>query len=241
MRAYATVSRHRFPLFKVCHGLPSLGKQLELDPGSDDNMENLTGSRFEEAYDFCRDCIALCDGVEDVASLIRTSKPMQEQTEICCFKQLLEGVVRRLLRGEPGVATNESSGLVKGCCRLAVLIMVDTMIREAFGSPNYNGHNAQAIKANLLNMDTKLGRALYWLMVAMLHGQRVDLGKPARALYLAEAVLLAIDVTDNEWRLTRTRLVQYLDMKQTTDLGDTRISDLWEVGPISHTVMDNWI
>lgn len=241
MRAYATVSRHRFPQFQVCQGLPSLGKQLGLNSESEKDIKNPVGSRFEQAYNFCRDCIALFDGVEDVASLIRTSKSIQEQTEKFWFKQLLENLVRRLLRREPGVATDEGSGLVKGCCRLAVLILVDTMMREAFSSPNYSGHNVRAVRANLLDTDTKLGRALYWLMVAMLHGQRVDLGEPARALYLAEAVLLAMDVSENEWRLIRTRLVRYLEMKQLNDLAGIQISELWEVGPISQTVMDDWI
>ncbi len=240
MRAYAIASRHRFPAFTVCQVLPSLDKQLRVGPEGENNTGRFVGSQFEETYKFCQDCVALLDGLEDVASLIRSTKKFEVETERSWLKPLLEGLVRRLLRNVPGIAIDERSALIRGSCRLAVLISVDAMIREAFASPNYNGQHVRAIKMSLLDMDTKLGLALYWLMVAMLHAQRVDLGEPARALYLAEVVLLAIDVSDHAWRHTKARLVEYLQRKQINELVDTQISELWELEPISQMIIDDW-
>ena len=241
LRAYATFSRHRFPGYVVCRSLPSLDEQLAIVSLDDGDEQTIAGSHSEETSEFSHDCIALLDGLEDVVSMIRDTKSRGPQVEAFWFKPLLEGLVRRLLRRAPGVALDKRSILIKGCCRLVVLISVDILVREAFGTPNYSSHFVRKVKSDLLDMDTKLGRTLYWLIVATLHGQKVDLGEPARGLYVAEAVLLAMDVSENTWRLVRARLLEYLETQKPNRLVDTHVSQLWDLEPITQIVIENWI
>ena len=241
LRAYATVSGHRFPQYVVCQNLPSLNKQLDIGHLDDGEGQSIACSYYSKTNGFCHDCIALIDGLEDIMSFIRTTKANATQPEAYLFQPLLEGLVHRLLRKEPGVALDGISTLINGCCRLAVLILVDAMVREAFGSPAYTDHHVRRIKSDLLPMNTGLGRALYWLMVATLHGQKVDLGEPARGMYVAEAVLLAIDISENTWRLARDKILDYLELRKTNELVDTNSLELWELGPISQIIIEDWI
>ena len=196
----------------------------------------------QESYRHCEDALVLVHGLEDLMELLGSTARNPFVRLNISLKDLLSCAVTQLLSKGP-VDLDDPNGrsyLSRRCCRLAVLLFVDVAIKEIFDSPDPPGRYVRKLKSDLVGITTLWSRSLEILMMILLQHDRIALEKPWRWWYVADVVMMTMNIGQTTWRAIEETLLAYIGGSTFEASQTAQSGSIWDMQSMTQSFVQEW-
>ena len=183
-------------------------------------------------YRFCEDCLRMIHGLEDIMLVIGSAAQQKKRPSDAELRDLFWDNVLQLLLSDDGEMSNDTLAIAMRCCRLAALILVDFVIHERFHSQPQEGFFIRVLRKTLLDVNEHWGRSYEMFITIMSRTDRLALERSQRAWYIADVIMLTINMSRDKWTRIEGKLLGYIRANPLDKVRDPQDSSVFDMNSI---------
>ena len=229
LRAYLVISSPRYPRFAVIRAVEPIA--IRISSSSNHEWEDISTQAvglYQPVYRFCEDCLRIIHGLEDVILIIDSAAHQKKRPSDVEMRDLFWDAVFQLLTNDDN-NTHDTLAIARRCCRLASLILIDVVIHERLHSQPQEGFFIRVLRKNLLDVNEHWGRSYEMFITIMSRTDRIALEKSMRTWYIADIIMLTINMSRDKWTRIEGRLLAYIKENPLDKVRDPQDSSLFDM------------
>ena len=233
------ISHPRYPRFAPIRAIEPIAIKIPLSARDWEEMSTETIESHQSVYRFCEDCLRIIHGLEDLMLVIGSAAQQKKRPSDQELYSLFWDAVFHLLTEEDKETRNATLAIARRCCRLAALILVDVVIHERLQTQPQEGFFIRVLRKNLLDVNEHWGRSYEMFITIMSRTDRLALEKSMRAWYIADVIMLTVNMSRDKWTRIQDKLLAYIRENPLAKVRDPHDSNIFDMSSLTEMLVNN--
>ena len=239
LRAYLVISHPRYPRFAPIRAIEPIAIKIPSSARDWEEMSTETVESHQSVYRFCEDCLRIIHGLEDLMLVIGSAAQQKKRPSDQELHSLFWDAVFHLLTDDDNETRNATLAIARRCCRLAALILVDVVIHERLHKQPQEGFFIRVLRKNLLDVNEHWGRSYEMFITIMSRTDRLALEKSMRAWYIADVIMLTVNMSRDKWTRIEGKLLAYIRENPLAKVRDPQDSHIFDMSSLTDMLVNS--